>query len=158
MAPHLTPAELDTITTLVAKKHSASVILGEIQKQRQKDKLDAPKIWAIRRAMAGAANLRGRQERRGRSRQLSQAQTQRLFKKRAELISQADGERYVTLEETVRRARIPGVHVSTAARYLAELGVKWRRMREEPPTHSCPRRRSQGGVPAVAAEAFHLLD
>ena len=53
--------------------------------------------------MAGATHLRGRPEKRGRSRKLSPAQTQRLFKKRAELISQADGERYVTLEETVRR-------------------------------------------------------
>ena len=82
MAPHLTPAELDTITTLVAKKHSASVILGEIKKQRQKVMLDAPKIWAFRRAMAGDTHLRGRPEKRGRSRKLSQAQTQRLFTKR----------------------------------------------------------------------------
>ena len=103
MAPHLTPAELDTITTLVAKKHSASVILGEIKKRRQKNELYAPKIWVARRAMAGASHLRGRPEKRGRSRKLSPAQTQRLFKKRTELISQADGERYVTFEETVRR-------------------------------------------------------
>ena len=133
MAPHLVPAELDLITVLVAKKHSASEILGKIKKQRQCEKLAPPKIWAIRRAMAGATHLRGRPENRGRPRKLSPAQTQRMFKKRAELIVKADGERYVTVEEAVRRAHIPNVHVSTAAHYLAELGVKWRRMREKPP-------------------------
>ena len=98
MAPHLAPAELDLITPLVAKKHSASEILGKIKKQRQRDKIDPPMIWAIRRAMAGATHLRGRPENRGRPRKLSPAQTQRLSKKRAELIVQADGERYVTAQ------------------------------------------------------------
>ena len=34
MAPHLSPTELDLITTLVAKKLSASDILGTIKKHR----------------------------------------------------------------------------------------------------------------------------
>ena len=110
MAPHLSPSELDLITALVAKKHSASEILEKIKKQRQCEKLDPPKIWAVRRAMAGATHLRGRPEKRGRPRKLSPAQTQRMFKKRAELIAQADGGRYVTVEEAVRRARIPNRH------------------------------------------------
>ena len=54
MAPHLTPAELDMITALSAKKQSASDILEKIEKQRRRGKLDPPKIWAVRRAMAGA--------------------------------------------------------------------------------------------------------
>ena len=149
MAPHLTPTELDLITALAAKKHSASEILEKIKKQRQRERLDPPKIWAVRRALAGATHLRGRPETRGRPRKLSPAQTQRMFKKRAELILQADGEQYVTVEETVRRARVPHVHVSTATRYLAQLGVKWRRMREKPhaqlPTKKIARRCAGGG-------------
>ena len=53
MAQHLTPAELDMITALSAKKQSASEILEKIEKQRRRGKLDPPKIWAVRRAMAG---------------------------------------------------------------------------------------------------------
>ena len=91
MAPRLTPTELDMITTLSAKKQSASEILEKIEKQRRREKLDPPKIWAVRRAMAGATHLRGRPETRGRPRKLSPVQTQRMCKKRAELIAQADG-------------------------------------------------------------------
>ena len=54
MAQHLTPAELDMITALSAKKQSASEILEKIEKQRRREKLDPPKIWAVRRAVAGA--------------------------------------------------------------------------------------------------------
>ena len=133
MAPHLSPGELDLITTLVAKKYSAADILTKIKKLRQREKVEPPKIWAVRRAMAGVTHRRGRPEKRGRRRKLSPAQSDRLFKKRSELIAQADGERYVTVEEITRRARIPSVHVSTAARYLAQHDVKWRRMREKPP-------------------------
>ena len=68
MAPHLTPAELDMITALSAKKQSASEILEKIEKQRRREKLGPPKIWAVRRAMAGATHLRGRSESRGRPR------------------------------------------------------------------------------------------
>ena len=42
------------ITALSAKKQSASEILEKIEKQRRREKLDPPKIWAVRRAMAGA--------------------------------------------------------------------------------------------------------
>ena len=133
MAPHLSPGELDLITTLVAKKYSPADILTKIKKLRQREKVEPPKIWAVRRAMAGVTHRRGRPEKRGRQRKLSPAQSDRMFKKRAELIAQADGERYVTVEEITRRACAPSVHVSTAARYLAQHDVKWRRMREKPP-------------------------
>ena len=133
MAPHLSPGELDLITTLVAKKYSAADILTKIKKLRQREKVEPPKIWAVRRAMAGVTHRRGRPEKRGRRRKLSPAQSDRMFKKRSELIAQADGERYVTVEEITRRARVPSVHVSTAGRYLAQHDVKWRRMREKPP-------------------------
>ena len=60
-------------------------------------------------------------------------ESERMYKKRSQLIAQAGGERYVTVEEVARRARVPKVHATTAARYLAEFGVRWRRMREKPP-------------------------
>ena len=133
MAPHLSPIELDLVTTLISKKYSSRDILAKITEQRRREKVEPPKIWAVRRAMAGVTHRRGRQEKRGRQKKLSPAQSDRMFKKRSELIAQADGERYVTVEEITRRARVPSVHVSTAGRYLAQHDVKWRRMREKPP-------------------------
>ena len=57
--------------------------------------------------MVGATHLRVRPEVRGRSRKLSPAQTQRLFKRHIGLASQADGEGYMTLEEALRHVRVP---------------------------------------------------
>ena len=103
------------ITALVTKQHSASEILGKIKKRRQLDKLEPPEIWATRRPMVGATHLRVRTEKRGRSRKLSPAQTQRLFKRHTGLASQADGECYMTVEEALRHHRDTGNGTTTRA-------------------------------------------
>ena len=133
MAPHLTGAELDLVTCSVAKKKTASEILQAIAKGRAKAKVEAPKIWAVRRAMVGATHKRGAAEARGRSKKLTDVQAKRLFRKRTELLARSKGEYYVTVREIVRSARVPEIHDTTAGRYLRSFGVAWRRLREKPP-------------------------
>ena len=131
MAPHLSASELDVVTSGVAKKKSAAEILKIIIKGRKK--VDAPKVWAIRRAMAGVTHKRGKVETRGRPRKMTDAQATRLFHTRGDLLAKAKGERYVAFKEIARKARVPAVHATTVARYLRPFGVAWRRMREKPP-------------------------
>ena len=131
MAPHLTPAELDVVTESVAKHLSSDAILRSIAKARHKCGVEAPQIWAIRRAMAGATHKRGRTEKRGRRKKLTDGQVNRLFEKREHLVKSKS--RYVPVREVVRSARVPKVSDTTALRYLRTKGVVWRRLREKPP-------------------------
>ena len=133
MAPHLSGAELDMVRQRVAQHMCASDILAAIAATRKKDRVAAPKIWAVRRAMAGATHLHGQAETRGRRKKLTSTQAQRLFDKRRALVARARGERYVPLQEVRRAARVPAIDDTTAARYLRAYGVVWRRMREKPP-------------------------
>ena len=57
MAPHLAPAELNLITQCVAKRMEAPQIWDSIAKLRKKAKVELPKIWVIRRAMAGMGHV-----------------------------------------------------------------------------------------------------
>ena len=116
----------------VAQRMGAKDILAAIAKERRKQRVPVPKIWAIRRAMAGVTHLQGKPETRGRAKRLTPAQAQRLFDKRGELVRRAQGERYVPYREVRRSARVPEVHDTTTARYLKSFGVVWRRMREKP--------------------------
>ena len=134
MAPHLTPDELDMITVCTAKGMSAEDICNAISKRRASAKTAAPKVWAIRRAMAGATHKRGSSETRGGKRKLTEVQAgARLFDKRAELMVKTDGARHVPVKEIAARARVPLVHRTTAARYLRKFDVAWRRMCEKTP-------------------------
>lgn len=130
MAPHLSGAELDLVTHAVSKGKSSDAILAEIAALRKKSGVEAPRIWAIRRAMTGATHKRGRAETRGRRQKLTDAQVKRLVDKRAQLIKRKT--RYVPVAEVVRSARVPAVSDTTALRYLRAHGVVWRRLREKP--------------------------
>ena len=66
MAPHLDNVELDIVTRLSAEKKGPEEILAAISKRRRKMKIVAPKIWAVRRAQAGATHERAVVEARGR--------------------------------------------------------------------------------------------
>ena len=129
MAPHLSGQELDIVTRAVARKKSSSAILALITKQRRKAKQEPPKIWAIRRAMAGGTHKRGRPGTRGRKKKLTTVQAQRLFRKRAALLKKAKTEHYVSYGMVSRAARIPAVHETTVGRYLRPFDVMWRRLR-----------------------------
>ena len=132
MAPHLSGGELDTVRRCVAQRMPASDTLAVITKDREQQGVAAPKIWAVRRAMAGVTHLQGKPEARGRRKRLTPAQAQRLFDKRRELVRRVKGERYVSYREVRCSARVPEVHDTTTARYLRTFGVVWRRMREKP--------------------------
>ena len=137
MAPHLSPVELDEITVSVANGKTAQAILSAIAKRRARAKIDAPKIWAVRRAMAGATHKRGVPESRERKKKLTTVQASRMFKKRGQLIVKDGGEQYVSYDAVVASSRVPKIHRTTVSRYLGESGVKWRRMREKPPRTEC---------------------
>ena len=132
MAPHLTPAELDSIVQDVARCRAATDIHARIARAREACGVPAPQIWAVRRAMRGATHKRGVVETRGRKKALTPAQAKRLNASRLALLKQADGQREVTYKAITRKARVD-IHRTTAARCLAPLGVKWRRLREKPP-------------------------
>ena len=132
MAPHLSGGELDTVRRCAAQRMPAPDTLAVIAKDREQQGVAAPKIWAVRRAMAGVTHLQGKPEARGRRKRLTPAQAQRLFDKRRELVRRVKGERYVSYREVRCSARVPEVHDTTTARYLRTFGVVWRRMREKP--------------------------
>ena len=131
MAPHLTPAELDFVVKSARTKSSSEILAG-ISAARRKRKVEVPKVWAIRRALAGATHKRGVEETRGRNKKLNKVQASRLFDKRRSTIDKAKGEHYVSYDMIVKAARAPKVHRTTAAAYLGEMGVQWRRLREKP--------------------------
>jgi hypothetical protein len=82
--------------------------------------------------MRGATHKRGPVETRGRKKRLTPAQMKRLNASRVNLLKNVDAEAEVTYAMIMRKARV-NVHRTTAARSLAPLGVKWRRLREKPP-------------------------
>ena len=85
MAPHLGNVELDMVTRLSADKKSPEEILADISKRRRKMKIVAPKIWAVRRAVAGVTHKRGVVEARGRKKKWNAVQTNRVFVKRRKM-------------------------------------------------------------------------
>ena len=133
MAPHLSPEELDLVAGYVAKRLTAKEIWTQLKLHRDSASIDMPKIWAVRRAMAGVTHKRGRSETRGRKKKLTEAQVTRLVDKRRQLVQKVKGGRYVSTTEVVMKSRVPAVHRTTALRYLRERGIAWRRMREKPP-------------------------
>ena len=96
MAPHLCGAELDMVTKAVGKGKEAAEILAAISQKRRKSKIAVPKIWDIRRAIAGLTHKRGVQETRGRKKKLNQVQVNRMFAKRKAMIHPAAAEYYVS--------------------------------------------------------------
>ena len=73
MAPHVSGQELDTVRLCVAKHMPAAEILSAIAQERKKVHVEPPKIWAVRRAMAGSTHLQGKGETRGRAMRLTDA-------------------------------------------------------------------------------------
>lgn len=132
MAPHLTPAELDAIVQDVAHHRTAAEIHARIAAARGASGTPAPQIWAVRRAARGVTHKRSAMETRGRKKALTAAQVKRLNASRVKLVKQAGAQREVTYKDIMRKARVK-VHRTTAARCLAPMGVKWRRLREKPP-------------------------
>ena len=133
MAPHLTGVELDLMRQCFGKNQSLKDIHANISAKREAKGIEAPKIWAVRRACRGFTHLLGRGETRGRKNSLSKAQVARLNDARKRLVAKSGTEYEVPYKHLLKCARIK-VHRTTAARHLkAKYGVKWRRLREKPP-------------------------
>ena len=119
------------VTAAVARKQAPDKILKLITSRRRRLNVEAPQIWAIRRAVAGVTHNRGLKETRGRKKKLTKVQVNRLFTKRKEMVQKADKQYNVSYDMVSTAARVPEVHRTTTARYLGSKGVKWRRMREK---------------------------
>ena len=132
MAPHLTNQELDYVAQQVGMHKPISDIHQVLSKQRSRAGIDAPKIWAVRRAARGRTHRRGPAETRGRKRKLSSADVRRLNKVRQELQKKVKADYEVTYASMIKKAKL-SVDRRTAARALKPLGVAWRRLREKPP-------------------------
>jgi len=119
------------VTAAAAWKQTSDKILNLITSRRMRLNVEAPQIWAIRRAVAGVTHNRGLKETRGRKKKLTKVQVNRLFTKRKEMVQKADKQYNVSYDMVSTAARVPEVHRTTTARYLGSKGVKWRRMREK---------------------------
>ena len=123
MAPHLSRAELDVVQGMAAKQKAASAILARITGQRARKGVEAPRIGAIERAIAGRTFKRGPKETRGRKPCMTKGHVKALDKTRQRLIKQAKGEREVHWGEIIAKAGIPSVDPTTAARTLRRHGI-----------------------------------
>ena len=137
MAPHLTTKELDYIFDLSknrAKYGGAAAVHAKLVALRARSGLAAPGVEVVRRALAGETHRRGRTETRGRKRKLTAANSRTVNKVRRQLIKDANGEQEVTWNAVLKKARVPDVHRTTAARSLKADGfdVEWRPAREKP--------------------------
>ena len=131
MAPHLTLAELDTVTKMAAKGRLPREVRTVIERGRKRKSIDTPTVDNIRLAMQGKTHRRGTVETRGRKPILTPKKVRSLEKARKDLQKQAKGKE-VPMNRIVRRARIK-VDESTARKALAKVrGVKWRPCREKP--------------------------
>ena len=132
MAPHFTPAELD-------KAHqwsnlTDSEVLTRIAKSRERGGVDPPGLSAVQRARAGRTFRRGRKETRGRKKKLTIKHVRKLNTARKDLIKQAKGQREVHWNDIIKKARVPTVDPTTAARAMRAAGidVSARKPREKP--------------------------
>ena len=101
---------------------------------RERSGVVAPTLGNVRLALKGKTYKRGLAESRGRKRKLSNTNVRALDKARKSLIRKADGATKVHWRHIVRKARVPKVDLTTAARALKRLrpDVQWRRPREKP--------------------------
>ena len=134
MAPHLTPGELDLMKDLEGKGKTPVDIHARLATQRAHKGLEVPNLTNIRKALHGETYRRGMKETRGRKRTLSVANVTTLDRVRKEMIKKAKGEREVHWPEIIKRARVPQVDPSTAAKRVKERvpSLRARRPREKP--------------------------
>ena len=134
MAPHLSDAELDVVTTMHRDGKSTSDILERITKSRERNGVGPPQIRSIQKALAGETHRRGKVETRGRKRLWSPPHTRKADKVRVDLYAKADGEKEIHWKDIITKARVPKVSSTTARRHFKEAGlaVVARAPREKP--------------------------
>ena len=134
MTPHLTAKEVALVGRLAHERKSPSHIHAKIVAARARRHIAAPEMQVINRAMSGKTHRRGAAETCGRPAKLTRQNVRRLDTVRKTLYKQAKGEREIHLEEIIRKAKVPKVDPTTAARHLKAAGydVKARPPREKP--------------------------
>ena len=73
---------MDFIVKSVASQHNTNQILKALNKKRRAARIEAVKIWAVRRAVKGDIHKRGAEETRGRKRKLDEAAMVRVLDER----------------------------------------------------------------------------
>ena len=126
------PSEMDFIVRSVASQHNTNQILKALNKKRRAARIEAVKIWAVRRAVKGDTHKRGAEETRGRKRKLDEAAMVRVLPSRKRLVVKANGCEEVTHNRIKKSARVK-VDKSTLGKHLRARGINWRRLREKPP-------------------------
>ena len=134
MVRHLSPNELDLIHQWQADGLSIGKIHKKISASRSKARRPAPNLTTVRRALKGKTFKRGRVETRGRKKKLSVRNLAALNTARRSLIKKSGGKDEVHWEDIQKKARVPHVHRTTAARSMHAGGydVRWRHPRLKP--------------------------
>ena len=91
-------------------------------------------MTTVRRALRGAAHKRATVETRGRKKSLTARNFATLDRKRVEMIEKADGQTEIHWKDVVKKARVPNVDRTTAAKTMRAAGcdVRWRPARMKP--------------------------
>ena len=134
MGRHLSAKELDDIHVWHAKGVAAMKIHERLEKRRARDGESGPELTTIRKVVKGKTWKRAKVETRGRKPSLSKRNLKSMDAARKRLIAKADSEREVHWKDVIKEARVPKVHVTTAAKSLRKAGynVKWRPPRKKP--------------------------
>jgi hypothetical protein len=134
MGKHLTPVELDRAFKLKAQSKMPNAILKDLSKKREKRGEQPPDITTLRRALKGKTHRRGRQETRGAKKVLTASHLRALDSTRKKLIAKAGNEYEVHWDDVIKKAKVPQVDATTAAKNMQAAGydVAARKPREKP--------------------------
>ena len=134
-APHMTRDELNQLRLWQGSPgHPGTRDLWKLHvKDRKGRRLKPLCLRAFRNVLKGKT-YNSNKETRGRKRKLQARSVEALNKKRRELVLKSNGQREVSWDECVSKARVKKVHATTAARSLVRAGipVAARRPREKP--------------------------
>ena len=134
-ARHLTREELNDLRCWQSRPgHLGTRELWKMHVKDRKSRRWKPLCLRAFRNVLNGQTYNTCTETRGRKRKLQPRAVEALNKKRRELVLKANGEREVSWDECVSKARVKQVHATTAARSLLRAGipVAARRPREKP--------------------------
>ena len=134
MAPHLSPADKDLLTQLRGQGLAPTAIHAKLTAKRARRGLAAPTIQNVRKALTGRTYKAALAETRGRKRKLTTVNARALNTARKALIKKAGGQEEVHWSDIMRKARVPKVDPTTAARAVRRVypDVAWRPPRRKP--------------------------
>jgi hypothetical protein len=123
MTRHLDSEETAQLREWLSQKKTPIEIWNLHKKDRKQRRQKPLSLTAMRKALKGDTHRGAEVETRGRKRSLSQRAVVALDKKRKELVKKCDGDREVTWEEVIKKARVKKVHPTTAKNALVDAGI-----------------------------------